>query len=43
MTWQVAMTPTAYILDSSGVITQVIQFGSGNLQLLINRDLDQTN
>ena len=42
MAWQVAMTPTAFILDSNGVVTQVIQFGTGNLQLLINRDLDQT-
>jgi thiol-disulfide isomerase/thioredoxin len=42
MAWQVAMTPTAFILDSNGVVTQVIQFGEGNLQLLINRDLDQT-
>lgn len=40
--WQVASTPTAFILDSNGVITQVIEFGSGNLPLLINRDLDQT-
>ena len=40
--WNVGMTPTAYILDSNGVITQVIEFGSGNLPMLINRDRDQT-
>lgn len=40
--WKVGMTPTAYILDSNGVITQVIEFGSGSLTMLINRDLDQT-
>jgi thiol-disulfide isomerase/thioredoxin len=42
MAWRVPMTPIAFILDSNGVVTQVIQFGEGNLQLLINRDLDQT-
>jgi len=42
MEWGQFTTPIAFILDSKGVITQVIEFGTGNLPLLINRDLDQT-